>query len=404
MKVKIFVLLLMFFQINCSEGVAVSEPSEVEEEEMSLAVGAERLSLYLPLLEGKSIGIAVNHSARIGERHLVDTLLSRGVNIRKIFAPEHGFRGEASDGEKIEDGKDPESGLPILSLYGKTRKPSAEMMAGLDLIVFDIQDVGVRFYTFLSTMHNLMEACAKYNVSMLVLDRPNPNGHFVDGPVLDMAYQSFVGMHPIPVAHGMTFGEFAEMINGEGWLPGGRECALTVIPCANYDHQTFYELPLRPSPNLPNMRSIYLYPSLCFFEGTAASIGRGTDKQFQVIGHPDFPAGDYEFKPQPNAGSKYPPQEGKLCRGYDLSNIPLEDLQKLGRLDLSYLVDFYRQFPDKGQFFLKTLYIDKLAGGKELREQLTANWDEEQIRASWQPKLDEFKAVRKKYLLYPDFE
>lgn len=402
MKIKIFVFLSLIFQINCSNGPSAPEQTAVEPEIVApVQVGAERLSLYLPLLEGRAVGLAVNHSARLGETHLVDTLLSRSVNIQKIFAPEHGFRGEASDGEKIEDGKDPKSGLPILSLYGQTRKPTPEMMAGLEVIVFDIQDVGTRFYTFLSTMHYLMEACAENGVSFIVLDRPNPNGHYVDGPVLDMAYRSFVGMHPIPVVHGMTFGELAQMINGEGWLAGGVKCPLTVISCNNYDHDTAYELPERPSPNLPNMRSIYLYPSLCYFEGTVASIGRGTDKQFQVIGHPDFPAGDFTFTPQPNPGSKNPPLQGKLCRGYDLTTISADSIRNERRINLSYLVDFYRQFPDKDKFFLKTLYIDKLAGGKELREQLIAGWTEEQIRDSWQADLDAFKAIRAKYLIYP---
>lgn len=402
MKIKIFVVLLLFVQINCSNGAAKQEePPEQPDTSERIVVGAEQMELYLPLLEGRSVGLAVNHTARVGERHLVDTLLSRGVNLRKIFAPEHGFRGEASDGEKIEDGRDPESGLPILSLYGETRKPTPEMMEGLDVIVFDIQDVGTRFYTFVSTMHYLMEACAEHGVSFLVLDRPNPNGHYVDGPVLDMAYQSFVGMHPVPVVHGMTFGEFAQMINGEGWLTGGEQCALTVIPVDNYDHQTFYELPVRPSPNLPNMRSIYLYPSLCFFEGTVASIGRGTDKQFQLIGHPDFPAGDYTFTPQPNAGSKYPPLEGQLCRGYDLTKIATDSLRRLGRIDLSYLVDFYRQFPDKDNFFRENLYIDKLAGGKELREQIIAGRTEEEIRESWRDDLAAFREIRERYLIYP---
>lgn len=402
MKIKTFVFLSLIFQINCSNGPSAPEETAVKPEIVApVQVGAERMSLYLPLLEGRAVGLAVNHSAQVGETHLVDTLLSRGVNIQKIFAPEHGFRGEASDGEKIEDGKDPKSGLPILSLYGQTRKPTPEMMAGLEVIVFDIQDVGTRFYTFLSTMHYLMEACAENGVSFIVLDRPNPNGHYVDGPVLDMKYQSFVGMHPIPVVHGMTFGELAQMINGEGWLAGGVQCPLTVISCNNYDHDTAYELPERPSPNLPNMRSIYLYPSLCYFEGTVASIGRGTDKQFQSIGHPDFPAGDFTFTPQPNPGSKNPPLQGKLCRGYDLTTISADSIRNERRINLSYLVDFYRQFPDKDKFFLKTLYIDKLAGGKELREHLIAGWTEEQIRASWQADLDSFKAIRAKYLIYP---
>ncbi|MFM8448752.1 MAG: exo-beta-N-acetylmuramidase NamZ domain-containing protein, partial [Haliscomenobacter sp.] len=261
----------------------------------TLRVGAERMDLYLPKIAGKRVGLVLNHTATVDKSHLLDTLLALGVRVEKVFVPEHGLRGTADAGEKVTDGKDPRTGVSVVSLYGKKRKPSPEDLAGIDVLLFDIQDVGVRFYTYISTLHYVMEGCAEANFPLMVLDRPNPNGHFVDGPILDTAYRSFVGMHPIPVAHGMTIGEYAKMINGERWLKDGIQCALEVIPCAGYTHDTPYDLPLKPSPNLPNMRSIYLYPSICYFEGTQVSLGRGTDKQFQVLGTPGFPKGDYTF-------------------------------------------------------------------------------------------------------------
>ncbi|NUO01176.1 MAG: DUF1343 domain-containing protein [Saprospiraceae bacterium] len=370
----------------------------------TLAVAAARLDDYLPILEGKTVSLLVNHTAMIGDLHLADSLLRRGVRIKSIFAPEHGFRGTAADGEKITDGKDPNTGIPLISLYGKKQAPSKEDLEGTDYLIFDVQDVGTRFYTYISTMHYAMEACARNGVKFMVLDRPNPNGHFVDGPTRKPGYESFVGLHPIPVVHGMTVGEYAQMINGEGWLPDSLLCDLTVIPCANYDHKTAYTLPIKPSPNLPNMTAIYLYPSICYFEGTNVSIGRGTNKQFQVLGSPGFPKGDFEFTPVPMPGSVKPPLEGQLCRGYDLSTLSPDSLRAVGRIDLSYLIDYYRNFPDTANFFLKTLYIDKLAGSDQLRLQLIAGKSEAEIRESWQADLAVFKAVRRKYLLYGDFE
>lgn len=369
-----------------------------------LAVAAARLDDYLPLLEGKKVSLLVNHTAMIGDLHLADSLLRSGVRIQSIFAPEHGFRGTTADGEKITDGKDPKTGVPLISLYGKKQAPSKEDLAGVDWLIFDVQDVGTRFYTYISTMHYAMEACARHGVKFMVLDRPNPNGHFVDGPTRKPGYESFVGLHPIPVAHGMTVGEYAQMINGEGWLPDSLKCDLTVIPCANYDHKTAYAVPIKPSPNLPNMTAIYLYPSICYFEGTNVSIGRGTNKQFQVLGSPGFPKGDFEFTPVPMPGSIHPPLEGQLCRGYDLSTLSPDSLRAVGRIDLSYLLNYYRDFPDKDNFFLKTLYIDKLAGSDELRKQIIAGKSEAEIRASWQADLAVFKVVRRKYLIYGDFE
>ncbi|MFM9947379.1 MAG: exo-beta-N-acetylmuramidase NamZ domain-containing protein [Saprospiraceae bacterium] len=424
-KVKIFVVCCIVFQMSCSRkiqpAIVVDKPPVVVEVEPPLppventviaeiplapllAVAAARLDDYLPILDGKTVSLLVNHTAMIGDLHLADSLLRRGVRIQSIFAPEHGFRGTAADGEKIADGKDPKTGVPLVSLYGKKQAPSKEDLVGVDWLIFDVQDVGTRFYTYISTMHYAMEACARHGVKFMVLDRPNPNGHFVDGPTRKPGYESFVGLHPIPVAHGMTVGEYAQMINGEGWLPDSLKCDLTVIPCANYDHKTAYALPIKPSPNLPNMTAIYLYPSICYFEGTNVSIGRGTNKQFQVLGSPGFPKGDFEFTPVPMPGSINPPLEGKLCRGYDLSTLSPDSLRAVGRIDLSYLLNYYRDFPDKDNFFLKTLYIDKLAGSDELRKQIIAGKSEEDIRESWQADLEVFKVVRRKYLIYGDFE
>lgn len=412
MKIKFFVGLAILGLLNCSgpsvretsrtlEAPAVAQPGPAPSE--PILVGAERTAEYLPLIRNRSVALVVNQTSLVGDTHLVDTLLAMGVSIKAIFAPEHGFRGEADAGAKIGDGRDPRTGIPLLSLYGQKREPSADDLAGVDWVLFDIQDVGARFYTYISTMHYVMQACAKHKVRLMVLDRPNPNGHFVDGPVLDTAYRSFVGMHPVPVAHGMTVGEYARMINGEGWLEGGVACDLTVIACANYDHSSFYSLPVRPSPNLPDMRSIYLYPSTCFFEGTVASEGRGTPTPFQVFGHPDYPAGDYTFTPEPRPGAMKPKLEGQLCHGYNLSTLPLDSLQRLARVTLDYLVTFYRNFPDKEHFFLPSLFFDKLAGGKDLRLQLIAGKSAAEIRASWQEGLRAFREKRKKYLLYPDF-
>ncbi|MGF7214489.1 uncharacterized protein YbbC (DUF1343 family) [Spirosoma lacussanchae] len=359
--------------------------------------GASQLPLYLPALQGKRVGLVVNHTSTIGRTHLVDTLLARGISIKTIFAPEHGFRGQATDGEEISSGRDSRTGIYITSLYGKNRKPTPEQMDSLDVILFDIQDVGTRFYTYISTMHYVMEACAETRKPMIVLDRPNPNGHYIDGPVLDPKFKSFVGMHPIPVVHGLTIGELARMINGEGWLGPGRIAPLTVIPVKNYTHKTPYVLPIPPSPNLPNQQSVLLYPSLCFFEGTVVSIGRGTDKQFQVIGSPVTKYGPYTFTPVDKPGAMNPPQEGKLCYGLDLSTVPVSRQS----LVLTYLIDFYKRATDKTSFFLATNYIDKLAGTDQLRLQLQTSVPESQIRKSWQPSLNAYKLIRKKYLLYP---
>ncbi|MBO0933620.1 exo-beta-N-acetylmuramidase NamZ family protein [Fibrella aquatilis] len=358
--------------------------------------GAEQTGLYVTSLKGKRVGMVVNQTSMIRQTHVVDSLLSLGVSIKTIFAPEHGFRGTASAGEKIGNGRDPKSGVSIVSLYGKNYKPAAAQLDSLDVIVFDIQDVGARFYTYISTLHYVMEACAEAKKPLVVLDRPNPNGHYVDGPVLDPAFKSFVGMHPIPVVHGLTVGELARMINGEKWLAGGLQCSLTVVPVKGYTHATPYTLPIAPSPNLPNRQAVLLYPSLCFFEGTNVSLGRGTDTQFQVIGSPTYPGGPYTFTPTDKPGAVNPPNKGKLCYGYNLTKI---DAQKLG-LSLSYLLDFYQKTPDKETFFLKTNFIDKLAGTDQLRKQIIAGVPEKAIRQSWEPALTRYKQLRKTYLLY----
>ncbi len=381
-----------------------TQKTAIDTVKKEIVVGAARLAAYLPLLKDKTIAMVVNQTSMVGETHVVDTLLSLGVKIKAIFAPEHGFRGTASDGEKVASGKDPKTGVTILSLYGKKLEPSAEDLAGVDWVLFDIQDVGTRFYTYISTMHYVMRACAKNKVKFMVLDRPNPNGHFVDGPMLDTTLRSFVGMHKIPVVHGMTIGEYAQMLIGENWLDDNLKPELKVITCDYYNHDTYYSIPIKPSPNLPNDRAILLYPSLCFFEGVTASIGRGTNKQFQIYGSPGFPKGDFTFTPEPMEGSINPPLKGQLCRGYDLTHLSPDYIWQERRINLSYLLDFYKDFPDKSNFFLKTLYIDKLAGITEFRKQIIEGKTEAEIRASWQPGLEAFKEIRKKYLLYEDFE
>ncbi|RSK44110.1 exo-beta-N-acetylmuramidase NamZ family protein [Hymenobacter rigui] len=364
-----------------------------------LQMGADQFDKYLPLLKGKRVGVVVNQTARVGSSFLVDTLLAKGVGVKVIFGPEHGFRGEAADGATIKDGKDARSGLPALSLYGTTKKPTPEMLKDIDVLLFDIQDVGARFYTFISTMHYVMEAAAEQNKEVLVLDRPNPNGWYVDGPVLEPAFKTFVGMHPIPVVHGLTVGELARMINGEKWLAGGKQCKLTVIPVAGYTHSTRYELPVRPSPNLPTAHSVALYPSLCLFEGTDVSVGRGTAMPFEVIGAPTQPSTrPYSFTPSPNPGSTSPPQNGKLCYG--------QDLRQVGDIGftLKYLLDYYQQSTNKEKFFLSDRGFDRLMGNATVRQQIMAGKSEAEIRQGWEPGLTAYKAMRKKYLLYPDFK
>jgi len=366
---------------------------------------ADITAQYLHVLVGKRVAVIANQTSVVGSTHLVDTLLAMRVNITCVFAPEHGFRGDAGAGETIRDGRDPRTGLPVYSLYGKTKKPTAQQLSGVDVIVFDIQDVGARFYTYISTMHYAMEAAAELGTSFLILDRPNPNGFYVDGPVLERGFSSFVGMHPIPVVHGCTVGELALMINGEGWLDGGVTCDLTVIPCSGYTHQDRYVLPVSPSPNLREMGAIYLYPSLCFFEGTVVSVGRGTDYPFQVIGFPGFEEGNFTFTPADRPGvAMDPPHEGKVCRGHDLRHLGEAWITEQPKLHLSWLLDFYRKSPSKERFFDQPGFFDKLAGTDKLRKQIQSGQSEEEIRATWKDGLEKYRQLRQGYLLYPDFQ
>ncbi len=362
--------------------------------------GDEQTSEYFPLLEGKRIAIFSNHTGMIGNKHLLDVLLENQFNVVAIFSPEHGFRGDADAGEHVSSSVDSKTGVPILSLYdGKLGKPSEASMNKFDLLIVDIQDVGLRYYTYYASMCRLMDACAEYGKKMLILDRPNPNGHYVDGPLLDMKHKSGVGWLPIPVVHGMTLGELALMVNGEHWLPESRTCDVTVIPCKNYTHQTKYRLPIPPSPNLPNMTSVYLYPSTCYFEATPVSLGRGTDKPFQVYGHPDMKGYSYSFTPSSMPGAKNPPQLNKLCHGVDLSGMSDEEIWKRG-LDLSYVIDAYRNLNIGDKFF--TSFFEKLIGVDYVRRMIEDGKDADEIKACWQDDVKKFKEQRKPYLLYAE--
>ena len=374
-----------------------------------LTMGAQQFEKYKSLLQGKNVGVVANQTSMVTyrsepdstyreinvEMHLVDFLLRKGINVIKVFAPEHGFRGEADAGEAVLDGLDRDTGLPIISLYGKNKKPSPEQLSGLDVVVFDIQDVGARFYTYISTLHYVMEACAGNNVSLIVMDRPNPNGHYIDGPILEPEHKSFVGMHPVPVVHGMTIGEYAQMINGEGWLENEVKCDLKIIEMLNYSKDSPYSLPVRPSPNLPNDTSINLYPSLCFFEGTIVSAGRGTDMQFQIFGAPNLPQKYFPFKftPQSNAGAKYPKFNGEACNGIDL-----RETKKLDRLNLEWLIEAYVGYGGKTEFFNN--FFTKLAGTTKLQQQIEMGYTYPEIRATWIRDLKDYDLMRKDYLIY----
>jgi uncharacterized protein YbbC (DUF1343 family) len=401
MKHILLISAIFLLLSSCASGQKISE----DRYNRNILTGAMRTELYLGDLRGKRVGIVANQTSLIGNTHLVDSLLSMGVAVKKVFAPEHGFRGDSGAGETIQDGRDTKTGLPLVSLYGKNKKPSAEMIRDLDVLVFDIQDVGARFYTYISTMHYVMEAAAENGKKVIVLDRPNPNGFYVDGPVLNPGFKSFVGMHPIPVVHGLTTGELALMINGEKWLNNGIVCDLSVIPCESYRHSDLYELPVHPSPNLPNMAAVYLYPSLCWFEGTDVSVGRGTNKPFQMIGYPGCTTGKTEFKPIDIQGvATDPPHEGKICRGHDLEEFGLTFIVTSKALYLDWIKAMYDEFPDKSRFFTAPDFFDKLAGNDQLRKQLIAGSSVSDIRNSWQQDLADYKKMRRKYLLYPDFE
>ena len=371
--------------------------------ETPIRCGADRMDQYLPLLEGRQIALVANHGSVVGGLHLVDTLLASGIEkdqIEKVFAPEHGFRGDQAAGVQIQDGTDPLTGIAVVSLYGSHMKPEPEDLEGIEVMLFDLQDVGTRFYTYISTLHYVMEACAENHIPLILLDRPNPNGDYVDGPLLDTAFRSFVGMHPIPVVYGLTIGELAGMINGEAWLAGGVQCDLTVISCADYTRGQAYSLPVSPSPNLANDHAVRMYPSTCFFEGTVLSEGRGTAMPFEIYGHPDLP-GDFSFTPVSIPGvARDPKHEGELCHGADLRDFTPEE--GWTRIHLQFLLDAYRDFPRKEEFF--TGYFNTLAGTDELRKQMEAGWEEERIRASWQEGLAEYKRTRSKYLIYDEIK
>lgn len=379
--------------------------------------GAERTQVYIPMLKGKKVAVFANQTSVVKGTHLVDTLIKSGINVVKIFGPEHGFRGTADAGEKVNNGKDKKTGLPVISLYGDHKKPTPADLKDIDVLIFDIQDVGVRFYTFISSLEYCIEACLENHKMMLILDRPNPNGFYVDGPVLEKKFKSFVGMQPVPVVYGMTVGEYALMITGENWLSekANRNNAynitteqsndtpfhIQIIKCKNYDHNTKYVLPVNPSPNLKEMQSIYLYPSTCFFEGTVLSEGRGTDKPFQIFGHPALPKNLYAFTPKLNAGAKSSKCFYQKCYGWNESGTTAAVLEKVdNKIQLKYLLNAYKLFPGKDSFFLKNNFFNKLAGNDVLMQQIKAGKTEKEIRASWEPALGEFKKVRKKYLLY----
>lgn len=372
--------------------------------------GATQIDQYMRMIQDKSVGLFANQTTMVDNEHLVDFLRSKGVRINKIFAPEHGFRGTADAGEKLGNTKDPQTGIPVISLYGKKTKPSAEDLENIDILLFDIQDIGVRFYTYISSLQDFMEAAIKNNKPLIILDRPNPNGFYVDGPVLDKKFKSFIGMQPIPIVYGMTIGEYAQMLLGERWLDSSlhdklAKADIRIIPCANYTHKSKYVLPVKPSPNLPNIQSIYLYPSTCFFEGTVLSEGRGTDKPFQVFGHPSLPKSLASFTPHSKEGARNPKLQDKLCYGWNLSGTPEQVLKRINnKVQLKWLLEAYRLFPDKDKFFLSNNFFNLLAGNDLLMKQVKDNKSEASIRKSWEPALKEFKKIRKKYLLYADFE
>jgi len=403
MKKIIFILLILFqtSHIQCSNkntlgrtSVAI-RASYAGKPAVTPITGAQQLDLLLPKLAGKRVALVVNHTATIGRVHLADTLQKLHVDLKKIFAPEHGFRGNADAGETLKDGVDVKTNLPVVSLYGSTKKPTPDQLADVDILIFDIQDVGVRFYTYISTLHYVMEACAENGRKLIVLDRPNPNGNYIDGPVLKPEFKSFVGMHPIPIVHGLTVGEFAQMINGEGWLGKRITCSLDVIPVKNWIHQDSYSLPIKPSPNLPDDQSVRLYPSLGLFEGTVISVGRGTKTPFEIIGNPELKDQPFSFTPVSIEGmAKNPPFENTLCYGLDLRTA----IVKKGQIDLSYLIKMYQAYPDKEKFFIS--FFDKLAGTDALKTQIKEGKSDAQIRATWQKDLDAFKAKRQQYLIY----
>ena len=415
--IKILYCLLIVLLNSCAVPAQLTNKPVNQE---TIITGAERMNVYLPMLKGKTVGVFANQTSMVKNTHLVDTLLASGIKVIKIFGPEHGFRGDADAGEHVTDAKDKKTGLPVISLYGNHKKPTPEDLKDVDVLIFDIQDVGVRFYTYISSLQYYLEAALENHKPLLILDRPNPNGFYVDGPVLDMNFKSFVGMQPIPIVYGMTIGEYALMLTGENWLSKEANAInaynittkptpdtpfhVQVIKCKNYDHNSKYILPVMPSPNLKEMQSIYLYPSTCFFEGTVLSEGRGTDKPFQYFGHPSLPNNLFAFTPKPNAGAKSSKCFYQQCYGWNLSGSNKEILKLVdNKIQLKYLIEAYKLFPGKDTFFLKNNFINKLAGNDILAQQIKDGKSETEIKKSWQPGLMAFKAIRKKYLLYTDF-
>lgn len=422
-------IILILILISCHNQQSHSQTGGTQFNK-GIVVGAERTEVYFPWLENKSLAVVANQTSMIGSTHLVDSLIkvgygmkqtyapqhsksnvemqpadsskNAGFEVKLVFGPEHGFRGHADAGEHVQDQIDHKTGLPIISLYGDHKKPTPEDLKGIDIVIFDIQDVGARFYTYISTMTYIMEACAENGITFIVLDRPNPNGDYIDGPILEKENRSFVGLHPVPIVHGLTVGEYALMVNGEGWLKNGITVDLKVVPVKGYDHTYRYSLPVEPSPNLPNDDAVCLYPSLCLFEGSVVSVGRGTDKPFQILGHPDFLIGSYAFIPKSLPGARFPKYEGIRCLGQNLSGFAQHVCKKERKLNLSWLINYYNFLKDKTDFF--NTYFDTLAGNSKLRQQIINGLTEEEIRASWQEELTHFKTTRKKYLLYPDFE
>ena len=365
----------------------------------SITTGAQQFEEYKDLLTGKKVALVANQASIVGEQHLVDFLLDKNIEIVKVFSPEHGFRGKKDAGEKVDNETDPNTGIPIISLYGKHKKPTAEDLHDVEMVVFDLQDVGVRFYTYISTLTYVMEACAENSIPLLLLDRPNPNAFYVDGPILEPEFKSFVGMHPVPVVYGMTIGEYAKMINGEKWLNNQIQCKLTVIPLKNYTHNMIVKLPIRPSPNLPNWQSVYLYPSLCFFEGTTMSIGRGTDFPFQAYGHPKLKYGSFAFTPRPNQGAKNPKHNGELCYGEFLVRYAENHESETAGINIEWLIESYKNIGQADPVFFKK-YFNTLAGNSKLRQQIENGFSQERIKQSWQDDLANFRKTRTKYLIY----
>jgi uncharacterized protein YbbC (DUF1343 family) len=407
------ILLILLYSCNLKAGVGYSNKGSIviEDDSIPLVIsknptpifskppqlGIDRLHLFIDSLKNKRIAVVGNQTSVVNGIHLVDTMLSLHLNVVKVFSPEHGFRGDLDAGEKVSSSIDQKTGIPLVSLYGSNKKPSAEDLKDIDLVIFDIQDVGVRFYTFLSTLHYVMEACAENNKQLVVLDRPNPNAHYIDGPILEPAFTSFVGMHPVPIVYGMTIGEYAMMINGEGWLANKRTCNMWIIPCKNFTHKTKYVLPVPPSPNLKSELAVSLYPSLCLFEATTVSVGRGTDQPFEIYGHPKFPISDFSFTPTSQVGAKNPPQFNRTCYGYKLDSY---STKRSYEINLNYLTNARDLLGDSNVFIDQNSFFNRLAGTSTLKEQLDKGWSAKEIRETWKPGLDQFKAIRKKYLLY----